>query len=284
MVRRADLNMAQLLMVPLWAILFLCGCSAFELLGHDAIGLIASKYVSTATRDTCQKMLGDTTDRYLANVGTWADEVRNQMSETSPWHGMHAQSQAPGSCALNYPADCGSEGCLITGIEKYTKEARGGDANALKFLIHFIGDLHQPLHMSCIDQTGFGYKVTLDGKDTNLHTAFDSGILDKAFGGGGTESQAQLADNVTQSIDAGDFQHEAASWVEGTNPDDVVGTIMKWAQESITLCCTDSVLPAGGPNPTTEVSIDGEYYDKALPMLTKQVARGNANTLICGDE
>lgn len=87
-------------------------------------------------------------------------------------------------------ADCPNQFCVVGAIKNYTTQAQklppnlwpyygeGSLPSAITFLVHFIGDVHQPLHVGWKDDLG-GNKVkcTFFGKDTNLHSVWDSGMI-----------------------------------------------------------------------------------------------------------
>lgn len=87
-------------------------------------------------------------------------------------------------------ADCPNQFCVLGAIKNFTTQAKAlparqwpyyGDASlpsAITFLIHFIGDIHQPLHIGWKeDRGGNSVKCTFFGKDTNLHSVWDSGMI-----------------------------------------------------------------------------------------------------------
>lgn len=124
-------------------------------------------------------MLNDTSDSYLANVASWADSYRATTagSWSAPLHFIDAEDNPPTSCNVDYDRDCGSSGCSVSAIVNYTQRVGDGrlstanTAQALKFLVHFIGDITQPLHDEAYELGANGVAVTYEGLSYHtLHT------------------------------------------------------------------------------------------------------------------
>jgi S1/P1 Nuclease len=89
-----------------------------------------------------------------------------------------------GTCHYVPPRDCADGRCVIGGLEKYVAilgdrhAPEAARAQALKFVVHFVGDVHQPLHAGNRDDKGGNdFQVRFDGKGTNLHRVWDSQML-----------------------------------------------------------------------------------------------------------
>jgi hypothetical protein len=117
----------------------------------------------------------------LADVSTWADEQR-EVKGTGPWHYFNV----PISESRYDPKYCQRCGCVVSKIEDFKrvladpKAGRAGNQQALKFLIHFIADLHQPLHVGDIGSRGGNdIQVRFFGAGSNLHCEWDSQIMER---------------------------------------------------------------------------------------------------------
>lgn len=150
--------------------------------GHRVTGAIAEDYLSGVARANVRLLLGTES---LAQAATWPDDMRSDpavfwQKTASPWHyvtiptgSTHAQAGAP------------PEGDAVTALERYRDVLRDPNASlddkrlALRFTVHIIGDLHQPLHAGRPgDRGGNDVKVTWFGDQTNLHSVWDSGMID----------------------------------------------------------------------------------------------------------
>ncbi|MCA1594094.1 MAG: S1/P1 nuclease, partial [Acidobacteria bacterium] len=152
--------------------------------GHRIVALVAMKHLTPQVRQKIETILGDET---LEDVANWADAVRNERRETSGWHFVNLPRNAT---KFSRTRDCrdasdGEPGCAVTAIEHFrdvlSGAATGDRAEALKFIVHFVGALHQPLHVSFKDDRGGNnIMVTFFGKKSNLHKVWDSGIIGRA--------------------------------------------------------------------------------------------------------
>lgn len=147
--------------------------------GHRTVGEIAESYLKNKTKRKISALLNG---HGLAYIATFGDDIKSdkQYNKFYTWH------------FVNMPLDVkyqdsekNSEGDVVTGIEKCkamlidpntTKEEK---VFYLKLLVHFIGDLHQPMHVGRKeDRGGNDVKVKWFGSKTNLHSVWDSKMLD----------------------------------------------------------------------------------------------------------
>jgi len=151
--------------------------------GHRITGAIAQHYLTRHSRHALRALLGTGS---IAEASTWPDFMRSSpevfwQSEASPFHYVtvpagktYAETGAP------------PEGDAVTALKRFAATVRDVQAPrderalALRFIVHIVGDLHQPLHAgNGTDKGGNDVKVTLFGKDTNLHAVWDSGLIDQ---------------------------------------------------------------------------------------------------------
>ncbi|NER12275.1 S1/P1 Nuclease [Leptobacterium flavescens] len=160
--------------------------------GHRVVGEVAEQHLSSRAKREIKELLGG---QSLALASTYADEIKSdkRFKGFSPWHYVNF------SFDKKYGEEPVSEfGDLVMGIEKCleviksktsTKEDK---AFYLKLLIHFIGDLHQPLHAGRgEDKGGNDIQVQWFGRGTNLHRVWDSNMIDN-YGMSYTELSANL--------------------------------------------------------------------------------------------
>ncbi|KAI9842160.1 MAG: hypothetical protein M1837_007447 [Sclerophora amabilis] len=252
-------------------------------LGHEAVAYVATDFVSAETKSFCQDILSDTTTSYLANVATWADTYRSTSEGefSSEFHYIDAEDDPPTTCGVDYSRDCGENGCVVSAINNYTERVQ--DTNlaheqleqALKFVVHFIGDIHQPLHAEGLEIGGNGIDVTFDGKETNLHSVWDSAIAEKLVGGDSLAFAKDWATNLTTSIKSGPYEQEAASWLTGIDLSDPVASSLVWARDSNAYTCT-TVIPDGA-SAIEDIDLGGAYYEEAAPVVQLQVAKGESS-------
>lgn len=199
---RALLPLLFLLAAP--SASFAWGCS-----GHQAIALIAQAQLNSRARQMVEQLLahapidpalrrfcGSTTLGAMADVSTWADDYRETDRSTAPWHYW----DIPLSLKSARPDEYCDEGCITRAIRDHLAVLRDSSATdaarsrALMFVIHFVGDLHQPLHVednddmggNCVPLAFFGSgpepnttRPEQEGYHPNLHGVWDSSLLEK---------------------------------------------------------------------------------------------------------
>ncbi len=170
-------------------------------LGHKVTALIAYRHLTPAARSKLDALLAADTDALtapdFASRATWADKYRNDHRETAAWHFVDIEIDQPNltSACFGFPslgvgqtASAGPpQDCVVDKIGEFEAELRSPATPtaerllALKFLIHFIGDVHQPLHASDHQDRG-GNCIDLspspDGFSKNLHSYWDTGVVE----------------------------------------------------------------------------------------------------------
>lgn len=168
-------------------IVFCLLCTAVSLFawgktGHRITGQIAENHLSPKAFQAIRDLLGAET---LAEATNWADEIRSDPAwkKSDPWHYVNIADGASYADATKNPA-----GDVIAALNQMEATLRNPAApkqqriEALKFFLHFAGDLHQPLHAGKADDLG-GNRVQVrwfrNPEPTNLHTVWDSLLIDQ---------------------------------------------------------------------------------------------------------
>ncbi|WP_291844897.1 S1/P1 nuclease [Maricaulis sp.] len=151
--------------------------------GHRIVCDLAYRYLSDETRAEVDRLVAqDMQFDNFRDVCSWADEVRGSTHRhTAPWHYINQDRSDPHVD----PEDCAEDGCITSAIDLHAgvfADRSRSDADrleALKFLAHWMGDIHQPLHVSIEgDRGGNDINVLWRGeRHTNLHRVWDSEIL-----------------------------------------------------------------------------------------------------------
>lgn len=226
-------------------------CMAWGQKGHDTVCFIAEQHLTSRTRRHIHRLLDGQSMVYWAN---WLDNASHtpQYAYSLTWHYKNIDA---GQQYDDVPPF--ETGDIITAITEQTTKLRSKtlskqeEALAVKMLIHFIGDLHQPMHMGHkTDRGGNDVKIKFFGTDTDLHTVWDTDLVEAAHRWSYTEWAIQI-DHTTKKTRAGISQ--------GT-PDD-------WAREThqITSHIYD-ITPEG-----TNISYD--YVAAASPIIEQQLLR-----------
>ena len=147
--------------------------------GHRVIGAVAQKHLTSKTAQQVNTLLGGMS---LAFVSTYADEIRsnNKYNHIAPWHYVNLDLNTRYSEALKNP-----KGDIVTAIQtcieilKTPTSCQEDKAFYLKLLVHFVGDIHQPLHVGRKEDKG-GNSIDLFwfSKRTNLHRLWDTNLIE----------------------------------------------------------------------------------------------------------
>jgi hypothetical protein len=157
--------------------------------GHRVIGFIAEQHLTEKARAGIRELLGPDLRISDAVVAIWPDNIRNDRPETKLWHYVDIPFDA---VAYDAQRDCPTGQCVVAQIDRFatvlgdTNATTVTHAEALRFLVHFVGDLHQPLHCAerNKDKGGNLCKVILPSSTNaiTLHWAWDSWLLRSYLG------------------------------------------------------------------------------------------------------
>jgi hypothetical protein len=279
--------------------------------GHQMIALIARAHLTPAAASAVDQLLRenpidpslsrfckDRPNDLMADAATWADDARN-IEKTGDWHfidiplAVHIE-QASREDAMKWCralAD-GGPGCIITAIDyewmilRDASRPAAARAKALRYMIHFIGDLSQPLHASDNHDRGgncTSIRFFSEQKPENLHAIWDYKIIALELAATGA-TQPQYAKGLDES-----FARNWQAW-GGSKPD-----LLAWTWDSHTLATTVTYPDLKPPIPIAprsagladqaacdtgreataalRISIDREYMAQALPVIREQLAK-----------
>ncbi len=146
--------------------------------GHHVVARVAAARLTPRARAEADRLLGG---QSLESVSTWADEIRHDRPATAPWHYVDIEL---GDTSYVAARDCPKDDCAVAAIHDelaiLSDPARSDSARAeaLRWVIHLVGDIHQPLHGSDDhDKGGNAVEVTYRGNPVNLHSLWDTGLL-----------------------------------------------------------------------------------------------------------
>jgi hypothetical protein len=205
-----------------------------------------------------------------------------QWLSLNSFHYIDAEDDPPTSCNIDYERDChASEGCIVSAIANYTQRVQepsvlpAQEVNyALRWLVHFLGDITQPLHVEAIAVGGNTINTTFDSAHWNLHSLWDTGIPNKIRGIDTvnlTDAAAWAAD-LTTDIKTGKFKACAQTWVQGDDIADAKRSALAWARDSNLYVCS-SVFPESIAAVST-ADLGGSYFDQAAETVEIQIAKG----------
>lgn len=150
--------------------------------GHEVVAHLAAMNLTTKARAGVAALLGGEAEAAMAIAANWADEIRDARPETSDWH--YVNLEIDGDLHYTPARDCIADKCAVAQILRDEAVLRSDapapqKTEALKFLIHFVGDIHQPLHSGeNHDRGGNSVQVSYRGnKKMSLHHFWDDDMV-----------------------------------------------------------------------------------------------------------
>jgi hypothetical protein len=225
---------------------------------HRASARLAETRLSPRARVIIRDLLepGET----LADASTWADENSRDISGSAGWHFVNV----PVSARHYDPRNCRRGGCVVSKIAEFRSilldpnTSHSRRRTALRFYVHLVQDLHQPMHVADRNDRG-GNKLQLRYgryENTNLHQVWDSGLL---YQGYRNESELfRKLEDLARSPESG-------TWLKGRIED--------WADESLEIGRNAYQVPGQNRILRTGDSLGRDYERVNLPLVTDRVAR-----------
>lgn len=252
-------RLASLLSLPL-ALALALPAQAWGPLGHRLVARLAEPDLTPQARATVARLLAGEPDPTLPGVANWADELRGGDPglgrRSARWH--YVNIGGPG-CGYDAARDCPRGDCVVAALEKQTAilaDPGRSDAErrqALKFVVHLVGDVSQPLHAGHgHDRGGNDYQVNYRNKGSNLHSLWDSGLLNARR----RDEDAWLAR----------LRALPAPAAVSPLPADAARL---WAEQSCHVVATPGFYPRGHV-------IDEAYVDAHLPVAEQQLRLAGA--------
>ena len=256
------------------------GASAFGEEGHRMVGEIATRFLDATAAKEVETLLANdrladgepSGRRSLAAIASWADEIKDfaEGKRHSGWHydDISLCGEADPARYCRY-GNCASAQIArhveILGNRRATRRARN---EALKWVVHLVGDIHQPLHAATRrDRGGNNVEVAFFGERDNppygtirLHTVWDFHMVRRLIREKGGEEA------LMSGIGAG----ERAAWEQGTLADWVaeshaIARDHAYAALPVAVSCTARVHEV--------VAIGEAYYAKAAPVIESRLKK-----------
>lgn len=234
-------------------------------LGHRIVADLAQPRLTPVARAEVERLLASEHAASLADVADWADRLRDDpapdmaalATETAPLHYVNMHD----SCIYKPARDCPDGRCVVHAISHYARVL--GDrrlptavrAQALNFVVHFVGDAQQPLHAGYKDDKGGNeIQVRFEGRGSNLHRVWDSGLLS------------------TRHIDAAEYAALLDRQGSLDPPEPVApfdNAAVHWVEQSCRIVRDDGVYPSGH-------RIGAAYVARMRPIAERQLRLGGA--------
>lgn len=146
--------------------------------GHQVVANLAETQLSAKARAEVDRLLTLEAGASLSSISTWPDEHRSPA--TSSWHYVNFPR---GTCVYEAARDCPGSNCVVGVIGKQLEILASNAPDetrlkALKYVVHFVADVHQPLHTGYSDDKGGNtYQLQAFNKGSNLHALWDGGLI-----------------------------------------------------------------------------------------------------------
>lgn len=260
--------------------------------GHQVVALLAEKHLNSRARLSVEQILAAGPIRpdlqrfcqdkgldAFADSSTWADDERTVHPDTAGWHFIDIPRGVSGGDLETYCPQ--ATGCVRNAIADQMKVLRNSDASAqaradaLRYIIHFVADLHQPLHTTtnsdrggnCVPLAFFGHEPeqtdpVKENYKPNLHGIWDTEIIERLAGG---RTAQELADDLDQK-----FKIQISKWQ--SQPVDLTSWV--WESHQIAEDVTYGDLPtriAVEPPRQVNTCADNDHISKRMLSLHEQI-------------
>lgn len=232
---------------------------AWGRLGHRVVAKFADRHLSPAARAEIATILES--GESLADASTWADENRIQVHGSGAWHFANVPIDA-----TRYEDRLAGDGKIVPKLREFRailadrSRPPAARRQALRFVIHLVGDMHQPLHIGeHQDRGGNTLQVHFFRRKTSLHHLWDDLILEHRTRG----EDRWVADLVDMDnpVDRSDAMD---------------GTVEQWATESLLAAQQAYRNPQTGRRIEPGDALADAYYDANLPIARRQLYRAGA--------
>jgi hypothetical protein len=267
------LESSKIMNTKLTVILVLCFTTlVFSLWSRSAHELIAEIAQTDLTEAASRKVRLYFNSQRMSAEAMWADNIK-QVPEWRFSAGFHYANIPDGVCNYSGPRDCKmpTPGCVVSAITNYTQQMNHDNfqraKDALRFVVHLVGDIHQPLHLGrASDLGGNRFSVTWFGRSTNLHSVWDGSIVgrrvDLDFAGDTTKFLTYLLKKLgTEPWKTAIRRWRTCRSGGAICPDE-------WAQESADSVC--KVVYDGINNGT---ALAEPYYNRAIPVTEESIVK-----------
>ena len=259
---------------------------AWGVVGHAVIADLAEARLKPAALTQVYNLLALDLHGHLDEVASWADEYRGTHPETGPWHYVDIQI---GDKSYEPARDCANQDCVIARTDEFihvlADRSRPPEERlqALKYVVHFVGDLHQPLHSGENHDQGAN-KIPVDfmgqtlayGKyKMNLHSVWDTAIIERrltvregpnAHAADLLRGAARIADSLRAEI----RPQDAKRWLARPF------SMAAWALDAHDLArdyAYRGIAKVGEPSPTETVMLGADYDTMAWSVVQLQLER-----------
>jgi len=243
--------------------------------GHQLTALIAQDFLEPSTLKSIQFLLPEE-EGQISLVANWADQIKSDPAWK--WSSnLHFINTPSWQCSFIPSQDCVKNQCVSGAITNYTNilsNSLSYDAQviALKFLVHFHGDIHQPLHCGfAADRGGNDISGTFMGSGTNLHSVWDTALISNRISKNFKNDMVAYKNYLVSQIQT-NWTKEVQTWTTCKNSNDL-SCPDEWGNDSAKIAC-QYVYQYNGANVKTGFSFSDSYWSANKLVEDKQLAKG----------
>jgi hypothetical protein len=234
--------------------------AAWSRLGHRASAKLAEARLSPRAKAAIAELLDP--GESLADASTWADEHNRDIRGSAAWHYVNVPISSP-----HYDDRfCGSGGCVVGRIAEFRAVLADRNApparrrQALRFLVHLVQDVHQPMHVADRNDRGGNALPLRVGRygNSNLHQLWDSGLFHERY-------RSHAEDALVREATAMAGRPEAKRWPGGRVED--------WADESLQIGRRAYQVPGTGRTLRSGDEVGRDYVEANAPIAVERVAQ-----------
>lgn len=235
--------------------------------GHRLICAVAETQLTPAAKKIVRQLLAEGNDLKEGVVDfpdacVWPDDVKYSTRKSTYEH--HFINVPDDAALIDLDRDCAATNCIAIGVQQSLNYLqREPDAKrdvtrraaALRFLGHYIGDLHQPLHVgNASDWGGNKIRVSWLGADSNLHAVWDYKMMDT------------MKITYPDSVD----------WLAAQEPANTDGRVIDWMNQSLQLGRSHGYAHFDGSLIRSGDSLGMDYLNRSKPVLIQRLLEASA--------
>jgi hypothetical protein len=231
---------------------------AWGKLGHRLTARLTEAHLNDKAKAAVAELLDD--GESLADASMWADENKRRIKGSAPWHYVNVPITEDRYDARFCPAG----GCVVSKIGEFRailadkSEPRAERQQALRFIVHLVGDLHMPLHVGDNgDRGGNDTQVRFFKTGTNMHALWDRLLIENR-----SKDEAKW---LAELVDLGTGE-ERAEWSKGAVED--------WATESLRAAKIAYAVPGTDRLVERGEKLGGEYFQANIDVVRERLAKG----------
>jgi hypothetical protein len=231
---------------------------AWGRVGHRVIAKLAERHLTDQARAVIKALLEP--GESLADAANWADEHLRDVKGSGPWHYVDIPLDQD-RYDDRFAGDAPEKGCIVPKIREFRAILKDRSRpvqerrQALRFLIHLVEDLHQPLHVGeDHDRGGNDLQVRWYDQGSNLRAVWDYGMIEHA----GRGEDGWLADLIAMDTDEDRRQAQA-------------GSVEDWATESLLAAREAYQDPKTGQRIRPGTKLADEYQARSLPVVKQRL-------------